>query len=83
MDFSTLSAPIATVLGALVGATAGISGALLTTWLQLRLDRRRAAQTRDDSVAKAFAEAAQQLTIKMASALHSNVLADLACRQPW
>jgi hypothetical protein len=71
MDFSTLSAPIATVLGALVGATAGISGALLTTWLQLRLDRRRAAQTRDDSVAKAFAEAAQQLTIKMASALHS------------
>lgn len=71
MDLANITPPVATLLGALVGATVGIGGALLTTWLQLRLDRRRTAQAREDAIGKEFAAAVQQLTIRMASALHS------------
>src|SRR4051794_2714118 len=67
----SLTPPMATVLGALVGAGAGIAGALLTTWLQLRLERRRSHQTREDAIAKELSGAVQQLTIKMASSVHS------------
>ena len=71
MEPSSLTAPIATVLGALVGASAGISGALLTTWLQLRLEQRRSRQSREDAIARELSGSIQQLTTRMASSVHS------------
>ena len=70
-DANTLAAPYATIIGAVVGATAGIVGALLTAWSQRLLERSRSKTAREDAVAKELSAAVQQLTIRMESALHS------------
>ncbi len=70
-DANTLTAPYATIIGAIVGATAGVVGALLTAWSQRLLERSRSKTAREDAVAKELSTAVQQLTISMESALHS------------
>ena len=67
----TLTAPIATLLGAGVGLAGGVIGGALTVWHQRRLERDKAVNARADAVAKELAGGVQQLTISIASALHS------------
>ena len=66
-----IDAPTATILGALVGAASGITGGLITVWLQLRLERAKWPKAREDALVQDLREAIQQLTVRMASALHS------------
>jgi hypothetical protein len=57
----TLTAPIATILGAVVGLAGGVIGGLLTVWHQRRLERDKAMNARADALAKELAGAVQQL----------------------
>jgi len=66
-----IDAPTATLLGALVGAASGITGGLITVWLQLRLERAKWPKAREDALVQDLREAIQQLTVRMAAALHS------------
>jgi hypothetical protein len=71
MDFSTLSAPVATVIDAVVGLSGGLIRGLLTVWHQRGLERDRAINARADALAKELSTAVQQLTISIACAIHS------------
>jgi hypothetical protein len=63
--------PTATLLGALVGATAAILAAVITSWWLLRIEQIRTEKTREDVVSTELAGAVQELAIKMSTALHS------------
>ncbi len=74
--------PYSTVLGAVIGATAAILAAALTSWRLLHLERIRITEnrefersrlesSREDVLSTELADAVQQLAIKMATALHS------------
>jgi hypothetical protein len=78
----TLPPPGVAILGAIVGATAAIVAALITSWRLLKVERVRSEEARDlerirseearaQRVAEELSAAAQQLTIKMSAALHS------------
>jgi hypothetical protein len=58
-------------LGALVGLTGVVIGGLLTVLHQRRLEKDKALNARADALAKELAGAVQQLTISLASAVHS------------
>jgi hypothetical protein len=77
-----LTPPVATFLGALVGATAAIAAAILTTWRLMVLERMRldearkveesrVKEDREKVISEDLSDAVQQLTIKMAASLHS------------
>jgi hypothetical protein len=83
MDFSTLTAPVATVLGAVVGLTGGVIGGLLTVWHPWRLERDKAMNARVDALAKRFAGAVQQLTISSRPSLDDGSLTEFFCADAW
>lgn len=66
-----LTAPIATLIGAIVALSGGIAIGLLTVWHQRSLERDKAGNARADALARELAGAVQQLVINIASALHS------------
>lgn len=83
MDFSTLTAPVATVLGAVVGLTGGVIGGLLTVWHQWRLERDKAMNARADALAKEFAGAVQQRTISSLPSLDDGSLTEFSYAGAW
>lgn len=62
---------LATVLGAAIGAAAGISGGMLTGWRQTRLEREKWLRGREDILANELRVSLQQLTVRLAAAVHS------------
>ena len=83
MDLSGLTAPLATALGALLSLTGVLVGGGLTVWHQRRLEREKIENARADAIAKELSSAVQQLTIHVASAVHSMCwLTWLAARRP-
>jgi len=66
-----VDAPAATIMGAVVGAVAGISEGWITTRNQLRPERERWPRVREDAISQELRTAIQSLTVKLASALHS------------
>lgn len=68
---SGLSPAVATIIGASVGALAAIAGGVITAWLQLRLERGRWPRAREEALAQDLRKAIQDLTTRMAAALHS------------
>lgn len=82
LQFFELSTPTATILGALVGATAVILTTIVTTLWQHRTEQKRILETRNlersreetsrvDVISTEVAGAVRQLAIKMSTALHS------------
>ena len=61
----------APVLGALIGASAGIAGALLTTRRQARLEREKWLRGVRDAFANELRSSVKELTTELASAAHS------------
>jgi hypothetical protein len=64
MEAHVLIAPSAALLGVLLGGA-------LTSWNQGRLEREKRRHARGDALAKELLTASQQLTISVASSLHS------------
>lgn len=61
----------AIVLGAGIGALAGITGGMLASWRQTQLEREKWLRGRDDVLANELRVSLQQLTVKLAGAMHS------------
>ena len=62
---------IGTVLGAAIGAIAGISGGMLALWHNSRLEREKWLRARQDSVDNELRSSVRQLTIELAAAAHA------------
>ena len=62
---------LASLLGAAIGATAGITGGALTAWRQGQLEQAKWVRARKDAVASDLRTTLQQLAVKLAAAVHS------------
>jgi hypothetical protein len=62
---------LASLLGAAIGATAGITGGALTAWRQGQLEQAKWARARKDVLANDLRTTLQQLAVKLAAAVHS------------